>query len=55
VRLLQSPVELIFRDALSDRAARISVITWKIWVCLVTAVVLVPGFAALRERRPAVV
>jgi hypothetical protein len=48
-RLLQGPVELVFHDAISDWAARISLLMWKTWMCLLTAVLLVPAF----EARPA--
>jgi hypothetical protein len=48
-RLLASPIELVFHDATSDWAARISLLMWKTWMCLAGAVLLVPGFAVLRE------
>jgi hypothetical protein len=54
-RLLTSPIELVFRDATSDWAARISLLMWKSWMCLGSAVLLVPGFAMLRERLVAAV
>jgi hypothetical protein len=49
-RLLTSPIELVFRDATSDWAARISLLMWKTWMCLASAVLLVPGFALVRGR-----
>jgi hypothetical protein len=52
-RLLSAPVELVFRDAVSDRAARLSLLMWKTWMCLAGAVLLVPAFAGLRERAAA--
>jgi hypothetical protein len=53
-RLLQSPIELVFRDAISDEAARLSLLMWKTWICLVAAALVVrTGLAVLRgtQRR----
>jgi hypothetical protein len=53
VQLMRSPVELVFRDAISDWAARISLVMWRAWMYLVTALLAVPTFTVLKERRTA--
>jgi hypothetical protein len=53
-RLLHSPVELEFHDPLSELSARISILTWKAWMCLAAAALLVLSFAAIRGRQVAV-
>jgi hypothetical protein len=52
-RLLQSPVELVFWNPLSELGARVSVVTWRAWMCLAAVALLVPSFAAFRARRAA--
>jgi hypothetical protein len=52
-RLLHSPVELVFSDRLSELSARVSILTWKAWMCLAAAALLVLSFAAIRGRQPA--
>ena len=53
-RLFDSPVELSFRDPLSDWAAGISIFMWKTWLCLVVAVLVVPRVGLLKDRLAAV-
>ena len=40
-RLEETPVELVFRDVLSDVAAHVSIVTWQIWLCVVGATLLI--------------
>jgi hypothetical protein len=50
--LLHSPLELVFRDPLSELSARVSLLAWKAWICLAAAAgLLLPGFAAIRGRQ----
>jgi hypothetical protein len=51
-RLLDAPVELVFRDFTSDRAARVSILSWKIWLAM-AAGVLLAGCAGPLRARPA--
>jgi hypothetical protein len=53
-RLLDSPLELVFRNPLSEFSARVSILTWRLWMCFAAAGLLVPSFAAIRARRVAV-
>jgi hypothetical protein len=51
-RLLGAPLELVFRDPLSELSARVSILTWKAWICLAAAAgLLLPSFAAFRARQ----
>jgi hypothetical protein len=50
-RLLEAPLELVFRNPLSELSARVSIRTWIAWMCLAPAALLVPSFAAFRARR----
>lgn len=40
-RLEESPVELVFRDVVSDVAAHVSIVAWQIWLCVVGATLLI--------------
>jgi hypothetical protein len=52
--LLEGPVELIFRDPLSDRAAWVSTLSWKICLAMTVGLALLAGCTAtVRARRPA--
>jgi hypothetical protein len=54
-RLLRSPLELVFRDPLSELSARVSILTWKAWICIAAAAgLLLPSFAAFRARQATV-
>jgi len=53
-RLLASPLELVFHNPLSELSARVSILTWRAWVWLAAAALLVRSFAAFRARRLAV-
>jgi hypothetical protein len=54
-RLLHSPLELVFRDPLSELGARVSILAWKAWICLAAAAgLLLPSFAAFRARQAAI-
>jgi hypothetical protein len=54
-RLLHSPLQLEFRDPLSELSARVSLVAWKAWICLAAAAgLLLPGFAAFRARQAAI-
>jgi hypothetical protein len=53
-RVLHSTLELVFRDRLSELSARVSIFTWKAWLCLAAAALLVPSFAVIRGRQAVV-
>jgi hypothetical protein len=53
-RLLEMPAELIFRDPLSDRAAWVSTLSWKICLSMTVGLSFLAGCTATaRARRPA--
>ena len=37
----ESPVDVVFRDVVSDVAAHVSIVAWQIWLCVVGAALLV--------------
>jgi hypothetical protein len=51
-RLHDGPVELVFDDTLSDLAARVSLMTWKIWLCTAATLLLICFIESGRARRP---
>jgi hypothetical protein len=49
-RLADASIELVFHDEISEVAARVSILMWKTWMCLLAAVLLVPGFGLVKVR-----
>jgi hypothetical protein len=52
-RLLEMPVELVFRDPTSDQAAWVSTLSWKICLAMTFGLALLSGCAATLRARPA--